>query len=671
MMTRSKYLKTNFFIFSRWTRKGFSILISLKQIIKIAFLPFIYTILHAPVTVVGQADTIRFDQKVDLDEIEVIGQLDRVTLRENARFVNVIDHEEISIKPATSYHDILEYAPGVDLRQRNENGVQADVSIRGGTFDQVMVLLNGINVTDAQTGHHSLNLPVDVGDIERVEILHGPGARLFGADAFSGAINFVTNPNPEELFRAKLTTGQHGFFKANAAGNFAFDKVENFLSGTYSTSSGYDENTDFDIINLFYHGQTNINNSTTDLQLGYHGKGFGANSFYSPKFPKQYEETTTAFASITHESGIKFPFQIRAYWRRHFDRFLLDRDNPSFYENYHRTDLYGVNTNISYSGRFGTSTIGMNFKTDEILSTVLGNEISPQVLIRGTDTTFYTKGAETYHYHFFAEQSFSIDKFYFAAGLMAGSNTFLDYKIRFYPGMDIAYWLTKNFKLSASIQKTLRTPTYTELYYMDPTNRGNENLKPEEAIGLDAGVKMFHGNWNWHLFYYHQTGDNLIGFIWQPDDSYRLARNIEKVNVNGIETGFDYTPSFSWLQTINIGYAFNSVDKSLTEIPDNLKHKITAGFHHQIIKDLSLYWHARYMHREGSFITYNSADDTYPLIDYEPYWLMNAKLFYTINFLRIFIDVTNVLDKEYYEVTSLKQPGRWFKVGAEVKLMKK
>lgn len=655
-------------VFSKWSGKANAAFLSLKKIIKIGVLPSVYTILTFPLLGQVKPDTIQINRQIDLDEINIIGQLGPVTMKQNARFVTVIDSSEIAQKPVTSFQDILEYTAGIDLRQRNENGVQSDVSMRGGTFDQVMILLNGVNVTDAQTGHHNLNLPISAQDIERVEVLNGPGARLFGDDAFSGAINFVTKPNVNEIFRGSVTGGQHGYLKVHAGTNFKFRKTDNYISGSFARSDGHTSNTDFERFNAFYHGITRINNSTTSLQLGVSGKGFGANSFYSPKFPDQYEETSTGFGSVSFESGIHFPVSITAYFRRHYDHFLLKRDDPQFYENFHRTDRYGINSHISYSSRFGTTTAGFNFKADEILSSLLGNEISPQVKVRGTDSTYYSVGAETYHYHLFAEQSINTDRWYLSLGFMAGTNSFLNNQINIYPGIDVAYWLTKEIKLSASVQKTLRTPTYTDLYYTDPSTRGNENLRPEEAIGLDAGLKMYKGKWTWQAFYYHQSGNNHIAYVWQPEQNYRLAKNIENVKVHGLETNLKFQPDVRWLSSVNIGYAYNSTDKSLDELPDNLKHKLVTGFKHEILPKLQMYWNVRYMEREGSFITYNTADDTFPLIQYEPFWLIDAKISYRFNFTRIFMNLTNVLNTSYHEITSLTQPGRWLKIGIEMKI---
>ena len=135
--------------------------------------------------------------------------------------VSVIPREEIEYAPVTSIQELLEYVAGVDVRQRGAEGVQADISIRGGTFDQTLILLNGVNITDPQTGHHNLNLPVSINQIERIEILEGPAARVYGPNAFSGAINIVTRQPDKTSWKLAIEGGSFGYFDVQGAGSFS------------------------------------------------------------------------------------------------------------------------------------------------------------------------------------------------------------------------------------------------------------------------------------------------------------------------------------------------------------------------------------------------------------------------------------------------------------------
>ena len=206
---------------------------------------------------------------------------------------------DLKVSPIHSVADVLSYAAGVDIRTRGPIGVQADISVRGGSFDQVLILLNGVNITDPQTGHHNLNLPVDISAIERIEILQGPGARSFGPNAFSGAINFITASSTNHQTRVSVAGGDLGFLSLGAITSASKGNFGVFVSANRQQSSGYVNNTDFEV-NSYYGSFTYKNKKIGDVELstGVQDKGFGANSFYSVKYPNEYEATKTYFSSL-------------------------------------------------------------------------------------------------------------------------------------------------------------------------------------------------------------------------------------------------------------------------------------------------------------------------------------------------------------------------------------
>ncbi len=198
-MKKTIFIFKSLIHFKHWTRSGAGVLISLKKHIKIGVLLFTMSIVTLPAHVFAQTqDTVRSKKNVNLQEVEIVGQASPEIYSQEARKVTVITHDEINSLPVSTLQDLLEYAAGVDVRQRNTNGVQADLQIRGGSFDQVMVLLNGVNITDPQTGHFDLDLPVSLSAIERIEILNGSGARIYGPDAYKGVINIVTKKSSNE-----------------------------------------------------------------------------------------------------------------------------------------------------------------------------------------------------------------------------------------------------------------------------------------------------------------------------------------------------------------------------------------------------------------------------------------------------------------------------------------
>lgn len=143
---------------------------------------------------------------------EVIVSSTRIDLpfKENSRTIQIITAEDIKKIGVTNVADALQQVAGIDVRRQGLNGMQADLYIRGGGFDQTLLLVDGIKVDDPQTGHHTMNLALPIEVIKRIEIIKGPAARVFGQNAFTGAINIVTNDNLESSLIAKVQSGSFG-----------------------------------------------------------------------------------------------------------------------------------------------------------------------------------------------------------------------------------------------------------------------------------------------------------------------------------------------------------------------------------------------------------------------------------------------------------------------------
>jgi vitamin B12 transporter len=171
------------------SRKSYAAFNSLNKVIKICTLSIIYNIIASPGEMLGQriADTLQLNT-YELGDVIITAGRTPMEVQHVARIVSVITKSEIERAPVQCLNDLIRYVAGVDIRQRGPLGVQADISIRGGTYDQTLILLNGVTVNDPQTGHHNLNLPIDIESIERIEILQGPAAKSFGPNAFSGAV---------------------------------------------------------------------------------------------------------------------------------------------------------------------------------------------------------------------------------------------------------------------------------------------------------------------------------------------------------------------------------------------------------------------------------------------------------------------------------------------------
>jgi len=121
----------------------------------------------------------------------VTGTFEPIPLEETQRSVMSIG---VQRAPLLFSSDVgyLRLDPSIDPQERAPGGVQSDLSIRGSTFGQTLVLIDGLRVNDAQTGHHNLDLPIPLDSIDRIEVLHGAGSTFYGADAMGGPVNFIT-----------------------------------------------------------------------------------------------------------------------------------------------------------------------------------------------------------------------------------------------------------------------------------------------------------------------------------------------------------------------------------------------------------------------------------------------------------------------------------------------
>src|SRR6476660_4857672 len=160
------------------------------------------------------------------------------------RSMTVITHDQIAALPLPSIADVLRLASSIDVRARGERGVQTDFSVRGAAFGEMLVLVDGVRINDAQSGHHNGDIPVPLDGIERIEVMYGPGSSLFGADAFGGTINVITRRGATP---PTMTAGGGSFGSAQVRGQASFgqDAVAEAVSGSFDRSGGFIDGRDF------------------------------------------------------------------------------------------------------------------------------------------------------------------------------------------------------------------------------------------------------------------------------------------------------------------------------------------------------------------------------------------------------------------------------------------
>jgi iron complex outermembrane receptor protein len=614
-------------------------------------------------------------KQITLDQLIITADRTPVMFEQLKRSIQVISKKEIEQMPVRNISELISYAMNTDVRSRGSFGMQADINIRGGSFDQTLILLNGMNISDPQTGHHNMDIPVDLASINRIEILKGPGARVFGPNAFNGVINIITNQKVDDQLSVSAMGGQFGLYSLSASLIKSIGKSTHNLQISKSSSEGFADNTDFKTLNLFYSG-TAGKTQKLEYQAACMEKAFGANSFYTPKYPDQYESTKTVFASIRYKTGFK-GFSPLVYFRRHYDEFRLFRNAvPSWYttHNYHYTDVVGSNANIYFAtGNHGKLSVGYDVRHELIRSNKLGDSLTDPIPVKGVDNAFYTLGKARTSAGLFVEESINLNKLSVSAGLLASYLSALPGRVALYPGVDAAFQLNKNFRIYGTANRTLRLPTFTDLYYNDPTSKGDPNLKPEEAISIEAGLKFNKPGIIASAAVFKRYGKNMIDWIKLQDLDPWQAMNVTNNNVAGFESSItlkieEFSGNKSFIKTITINYAYLKANKSSEQfmsryVLDILKHKADLLIYHQIWRNFSASWAFSYQDREGGYLKYVNTGSETTETSYSPFLQMDLQLNYAHKNWMIFAEATNLLDTKYVDYGNVPQPGRWIRTG--------
>ena len=577
-----------------------------------------------------------------LDEVIISSSKINLPFSKNFRTIKIISSNEIQQIPANNVSDLLQQVTGIDVRRRGAGGVQGDLYIRGGGFDQTLLLVDGMKMDDAQTGHHTLNMILPLYLIERIEIIKGPAARIFGQNAFNGAINIVTKDfvaqrGAVEMNLNELSYGSFEQKNISLSTKISGENINSLISYSGNRSDGYRHNTDFKKNNYFIKTSFNTNNKPIDVLVSFNENKFGANGFYaSPSATEQYEETQASLFGIsTTINSENLSITPKLYWRRGQDEYIYIRDNPSVYRNLHKTNKVSAELSGSYFSDLGVTGFGIDLSSVNISSNNLGEHKRTTV-------------------NLFADHTFKLmdNKLMVSPGI--AFSYFSDLSFHSFPGLDLGYNLNSNFKLYSNIGKTYRIPTYTDLYYSDRTTIGNENLNPESAISTEFGVKYDTSNVKFTASFFNRNAKNIIDYAKENEEDLWKAVNIGSLNSNGYE--FDFSYSFKSFNTLS---SANSISIGYTKIKDNnyvtninfSRYSLNSLKHH-LASNLNL----NYTKNINHTIVYKYAERS----DKSNYRVLDSKIMFKKS---IFIYINNILNEQYSETNLVPMPGRNFLIG--------
>ena len=568
-------------------------------------------------------------QVQSLDSVTIESTRIDLPFKENSRTISIITAEVIEGSPATNLAELLQQEAGIDIRRQGIYGMQADLYIRGGSFDQTLLLIDGIKVEDPQTGHHTLNIALPLEVIKRIEIIKGPAARIFGQNAFTGAINIVTKTNGDLKNNVGFQLGSYNQQHATATLGKSLDNASVMGHASINSSEGYRYNTDFQNQNYFLKSSFNTKTTPIDVIATFSERKFGGNQFYAINAKEQYEETQSSLVGIStiiKRGDLKISPQL--YWKRNQDMYLYIRNNPSVYRNLHISNKVGIQINSSYSSSFGVTGFGIDVAKVKMNSNRLGNR-------------------ERWMGNFFLEHRFSLldNKLDVTPGVAV--NYFSEFDFNAFPGIDLGYRINDSFRVYANAGYTYRVPTYNDLYYVGRQDIGNENLVPERAISEEIGLKYFGNKLNASVAFFNRDSDNLIDYTKENEDDKWQSNNLKRLNSNGIEAQLSSPFKLGqYTQSLSLGYTYLNEDLGTVKsnfskyVINSLNQHLTANIKTQFSKNFS------------QSVVYKFADRA----NGENYSVVDVQLKLMINTLELTLTGNNIFNASYIETGIVPMP---------------
>lgn len=573
---------------------------------------------------------VSFAQEIyELEPVVVTATRYPKNIMELARTITIIDSSEI-IK-YSSLSEILEGIAGIDTKIRGD-GIQADPSIRGATFQQVLIMIDGIRVNDPQTAHHNLNIPVPLNEIERIEILYGPASSLYGSDACGGVINIITKKSAG--IAGGIGFGSFGY--KDCFGKFATNKVS--IDFETKSSAGHEPGYEYSQYNIAAKFNTSItNNYKFTILGGYLNKSFGAKNFYAP-YPS-WEKNQAFFINLNNQWFISSYFMLNPIlsFRTHIDTFILDRTDPTFYANRHQSFTYGGQLIGNFDAReIGFFSAGTEIFIDSLSSTRL-------------------KERKLTHFAGFVqwEEKFLKNSAIITSGIR--NDHYSNFGSNINPHLSIAYWRRSFLKLFCMAGGSFRVPSFTELYYQDPANLGDSLLKPERARDYEIGILNLFKNFQSQFTIFLRETEEDIDWVKKNNETVWQAHNIGHTRFYGIESSL----GFAFGSRLHLKNDFSYIH-SIKQLPEEYLSKyslqvpkttVTTKIALFSISELNLAW------------SYYEKTDTRLILN-----LICHKEFHILKKVKLvsLVSITNLFDRIYQDYQDVPLPGRSMRMGVSL-----
>ena len=558
-----------------------------------------------------------------------------VELGSVTRTMTIITRQQIESLPVHSIADVLRLASSIDVRARGERGVQTDFSMRGATFGQMLMLVDGVRLNDAQSGHHNGDIPVPLDLVERIEVLYGPGSSLFGADAVGGTVNIVTRRESSES--AAVEGGSFGLAAGRAQADVARGAVRESAGVSFDRSDGFMYDRDFK--QALMRSRTSFGNRT-GVSVSYLWKEFGANNFYGGNAPSR-EWTNQTLVAADHRFGEAAGWSIdgQASYRTHGDRFLFNQEIPALSDNRHRTHAVLASASGSRPvASHGSLTLGLEGGADWIRSTNLGDHQTSRISGFGEWRQEVGAGVQF-------ESLLRVDRYD-------------EFGTSWNPSIGAGWWATRSVRFRGSVARAFRVPTFTERYYSDPANLAREDIGPETAWAEEAGADVIlNGGWLLQTSVFARQDSDVIDWLRPTTADRWQTYNVRDVGTLGFEIGLQKSlagGSFIHAQYTAVDIDAETVNQLSKYVLDYAPHSFTAGVAMPLPAGFRAAPRVEYRRRSRT-----TGTSDYVLLD------MRVGRRISRNF-DLFVDGTNLFDVAYQEIAGVPMPGAAFSVSLAI-----
>ena len=549
--------------------------------------------------------------------------------------VEVLGTNDIAQSRSASVPELLEAHTLVEVSERGASGVQSDLSLRGSTFQQVLVTLDGLPLSDPQTAHHNMNLPFPLEALEQITVIPGPGSALFGPMAFAGVVDLTPRRPSYSGVLLKAAFGAFETSRAAATADSVTDSSATTVASSYERSDGFQDGTDYEAWSVWAAAFLDMAAGSLRFSVGHADRDFGAQDFYASYPSREKTKSTVVDLAPQFKLAPDWLLEAIARYRHHEDEFILFENDPSFYRNEHVTDTFIERVTLTSPDYvLGKTAVGIERSDAMLESSNLG------------DRDAFTSSA--FIQHRLSGEAFTAD-----LGLRADDHS--DWGTAVSPSLSVSVPIGDALTWRASAARGIRPPSFTELYYTDPANTGNPELEPEEAWGGETGFDfVLPCETRAALTYFVRDTANLIDWVrGTAEDPWRAANTGQATFQGGEVTVGGKAHCLNW----KTAYRYTDVDAQSGGTESKYALNVAR---HDVRVTLGL------PESRGFSAAVNARYRDVPMLD--RYWLVTVRLAQRIGPVVVFAKGRNLFDEDYEEIPGVPTAGRYIEAGIEVAL---